>query len=122
MDSSSYDIKANHSNTSRRTWGISVDASFGKNANSLGNRSLNGLLPVKRCLPAVQPFAEWQVNTPNCSICNVALGKRRLKPRHHCRVCGKCVCSKCSPNFISLPHTPGTHRACKLCVAIVHKP
>lgn len=79
------------------------------------------MLPIKRCQPAVQPFAEWQINTSNCGICNAALGKRRFRPRHHCRVCGKCVCAKCASNFVRLPHAQGTHRACNLCVGIVHK-
>lgn len=92
----------------------------GQSINSLSKAA--GFLPIKPCLPAVQPFAEWEVNTPNCSICEARLGKRRLRRRHHCRVCGKCICSKCSPNFIALPNLKGTHRACKLCVGIVHMP
>jgi len=98
--------------------GMGSAGSGSMNRNSLGQPGV----PLKPCLPVVQPFASWEVNTAKCSICKAALGKRRFRRRHHCRVCGRCTCSKCAPNFVALPNMPGTHRACNLCVAIVHRP
>jgi hypothetical protein len=90
-----------------------------------------GLVPVKECsdmgvgsLPAWPVLASgqlpsaWQPNTPTCSMCNAELGKRHFRPRHHCRICGKCVCAACAPNFIALSNMKGPQRACTLCVSV----
>lgn len=53
----------------------------------------------------------------NCGICDAVLGKRRLRPRHHCRVCGKSVCNACSPNYVKIPDCEKVQRACDQCVA-----
>ncbi|CAE7597734.1 Kcnh7 [Symbiodinium microadriaticum] len=37
----------------------------------------------------------WDDDAENCSICSALLGRRRLRPRHHCRICGRCVCATC---------------------------
>lgn len=58
----------------------------------------------------------WQDNTHDCAVCAAKLGKRRFNPRHHCRSCGKCVCSKCSPNRVSLDGV-NMSRVCNLCVS-----
>lgn len=96
--------------------------SWGYKAGNLSFPQGVGLLPIKPCKPEVQPFAEWEVNTAHCGICNAALGKRNLRRRHHCRVCGRCICSTCSPNFVELPSMRGSQRVCILCIAIVHTP
>jgi len=62
--------------------------------------------------------AHWQENASHCGICAAALGKRRMKPRHHCRICGRCVCAFCSANSVTVAGSPGLHRACNPCVAI----
>lgn len=60
----------------------------------------------------------WQGNTSNCQICNVQLGKRFLKRRHHCRVCGRCVCSGCSPSNMQLIEgQKQVQRVCTPCAA-----
>eukprot|EP00929_Paragymnodinium_shiwhaense_P033961 TRINITY_DN18541_c0_g1_i1.p1 TRINITY_DN18541_c0_g1~~TRINITY_DN18541_c0_g1_i1.p1 ORF type:complete len:246 (-),score=37.61 TRINITY_DN18541_c0_g1_i1:365-1102(-) len=59
--------------------------------------------------------AAWSEDT-QCQICGTALGKRRLKPRHHCRICGQSVCSACSPNSIQLDDKKGMQRACTPCI------
>eukprot|EP00933_Yihiella_yeosuensis_P047929 TRINITY_DN4391_c1_g1_i7.p1 TRINITY_DN4391_c1_g1~~TRINITY_DN4391_c1_g1_i7.p1 ORF type:complete len:312 (-),score=29.63 TRINITY_DN4391_c1_g1_i7:333-1268(-) len=53
----------------------------------------------------------------SCTICGSLLGKRRLNPRHHCRVCGKLVCGSCSPNWVKLSDQRRVVRACTPCVA-----
>eukprot|EP00930_Biecheleria_cincta_P035118 TRINITY_DN24186_c0_g1_i2.p1 TRINITY_DN24186_c0_g1~~TRINITY_DN24186_c0_g1_i2.p1 ORF type:complete len:291 (+),score=63.46 TRINITY_DN24186_c0_g1_i2:11-883(+) len=54
----------------------------------------------------------------NCSICGAQLGKRRLNPRHHCRICGRCVCGACSPSSVQMQGAEGLQRVCTPCVNI----
>jgi hypothetical protein len=58
----------------------------------------------------------WEENTATCGICDARLGKRFFKRRHHCRMCGKCVCSSCSPSSILLDGEKQPQRTCKRCV------
>lgn len=60
--------------------------------------------------------ASWMEDTDKCTICNDKLGKRALNPRHHCRLCGRCVCNKCSPSTQEVEGCEGAQRVCKLCV------
>merc|ERR1712032_566012 len=39
--------------------------------------------------------------------------------RHHCRLCGRCVCSTCSPNFMSLEEGQRPQRVCSPCAGIM---
>jgi len=55
-------------------------------------------------------------NELNCGVCDARVGKRFLNPRHHCRDCGICVCSKCSPHSIRLPGKHGFQRVCTPCM------
>jgi len=59
----------------------------------------------------------WEENTAACSICGDALGKRRMNRRHHCRLCGKCVCAACSQSSLQLEGFKGLQRACQPCVS-----
>lgn len=59
----------------------------------------------------------WEENTPSCGVCGVRFQKLRMTRRHHCRVCGKCVCSACSPSTIQLEGHKALQRACTPCVA-----
>lgn len=65
--------------------------------------------------------AHWEENTSQCGLCQVKLGKRHLQPRHHCRICGLCVCASCSPSSVELPGLQGLHRACKQCIGNAQK-
>eukprot|EP00927_Polykrikos_kofoidii_P057261 TRINITY_DN51385_c0_g1_i1.p1 TRINITY_DN51385_c0_g1~~TRINITY_DN51385_c0_g1_i1.p1 ORF type:complete len:648 (-),score=113.84 TRINITY_DN51385_c0_g1_i1:34-1977(-) len=57
----------------------------------------------------------WEENVANCSVCDSKFSKRALRRRHHCRVCGKCVCSNCSPSTLQIKDV-GLVRTCNLCV------
>lgn len=63
----------------------------------------------------------WQDNTKNCSLCSVKLGKRYFKRRHHCRICGQCVCAPCSQSFIFVTGEKNLQRTCHECVAGIPK-
>jgi len=60
----------------------------------------------------VQPAAEFKLEKdedhPNCQQCGVAFGFPRPR-RHHCRVCGRVLCSKCSAKQVD------NDRACTAC-------
>mmetsp|Transcript_82904 Transcript_82904/g.146398 ORF Transcript_82904/g.146398 Transcript_82904/m.146398 type:complete len:569 (+) Transcript_82904:51-1757(+) len=60
----------------------------------------------------------WEENSSQCSICSSKIGRRNmtLSRRHHCRICGKCVCSTCSPSMIQFEAGQGLQRACTPCV------
>eukprot|EP00930_Biecheleria_cincta_P061868 TRINITY_DN473_c0_g2_i2.p1 TRINITY_DN473_c0_g2~~TRINITY_DN473_c0_g2_i2.p1 ORF type:complete len:424 (+),score=50.53 TRINITY_DN473_c0_g2_i2:179-1450(+) len=62
--------------------------------------------------------ARWDDDAEQCALCGCALGRRRLRPRHHCRICGRCVCAGCSPNVVQIGKD--LQRACTPCVAIAH--
>lgn len=55
----------------------------------------------------------WQGDTKTCSICQSKFGDV-MNRRHHCRMCGKCVCHDCSPNLIQVKGQPD--RVCNPCV------
>jgi len=56
----------------------------------------------------------WKPDVDSCEVCSTMFGI--MNRRHHCRVCGSCVCSLCSPNKISLPHVDDHPvRACVRC-------
>lgn len=56
-------------------------------------------------------------NAQLCAICKVVFSKARLKPRHHCRICGRSVCASCSPSSVQLEGYKKMERACTPCVA-----
>ncbi|CAK9021413.1 unnamed protein product [Durusdinium trenchii] len=71
---------------------------------------------------AVDPEAAGKVeedrrfqNADVCAVCSAALGKRWMRPRHHCRVCSQSVCASCSPSTIQLM-SEGLQRTCKTCI------
>lgn len=45
----------------------------------------------------------WHKDSTNCEVCQKGFGL--LRRRHHCRQCGACVCSSCSPfrTYVSQP-------------------
>jgi len=65
--------------------------------------------------------AQWMADTDKCTICNVKIGKMKLNPRHHCRLCGRCVCHKCSPSTTEVKKYEGPQRVCEKCVGKAFK-
>jgi hypothetical protein len=59
----------------------------------------------------------WEENKKNCSLCSKLIGKRHFARRHHCRTCGKCVCSACSPHLVAVSNLHGLQRVCTACVS-----
>jgi len=56
-----------------------------------------------------------------CSICSAKLGKRVLRPRHHCRLCNRLVCGQCCPSQMPLGGHQGRQIVCRDCTSIVEK-
>lgn len=98
---------------------------FGSVASSppcLGVRSETSSVVEDTAYGAVPCCERWDEDSESCSICHVLLGRRRLRLRHHCRICGRCVCGPCSPNMITVPgYSKDLQRACTPCLAIAHK-
>lgn len=87
-----------------------------------------GLSPVIVLPPWL---ATWQPDTANCARCNQAFS--RINPvrwRHHCRLCGGCVCDDCSPDRVRLKYPvqrpgsareTGVVRVCHACYLIFNR-
>lgn len=58
----------------------------------------------------------WQENSEACSVCKKHFGFMHLRRHHHCRVCGKNVCSRCSPARQCVPGYIQDQRVCLNCV------
>mmetsp|Transcript_18027 Transcript_18027/g.42132 ORF Transcript_18027/g.42132 Transcript_18027/m.42132 type:complete len:430 (+) Transcript_18027:83-1372(+) len=61
----------------------------------------------------------WMPDTSACQLCDAAFGMFGLKVRlrHHCRVCGRCVCAECSPTFAKLTGFNAVQRVCTPCIS-----
>merc|ERR1719409_191499 len=55
----------------------------------------------------------WQEDADKCSLCHRGIGALR---RHHCRICGRCVCAACSPSQVQLEGYTELERACTPCI------
>ncbi|CAJ1363526.1 unnamed protein product [Effrenium voratum] len=55
-------------------------------------------------------------NAETCALCSLALGKRYMRPRHHCRLCHLSVCAACSPSTIQMKGDSSLQRACNSCM------
>lgn len=60
--------------------------------------------------------AGWSEES-TCHVCSAVLSKRRLNPKHHCRVCNQTVCGTCSPSSVWLECEKGLQRVCNPCVS-----
>lgn len=56
-----------------------------------------------------------------CVVCESSLGKRKLNPKHHCRMCGSTVCAKCSQSQIRVDGEKSFQRACDPCASNARK-
>lgn len=73
-------------------------------------RLLQHLIAV---IPGEQPWIEH----PNCQKCKVKFGTRTRK--HHCRHCGRVVCSKCSGEQIVIKNESKPVRVCDDCFEVL---
>jgi hypothetical protein len=62
---------------------------------------------------SITPQSKWQPDTELCTICTRDFNLSRR--RHHCRVCGSCVCASCSPFELRLSSNQPTVRICSRC-------
>jgi len=65
--------------------------------------------------------AERDGEVKECRVCGLQLGKRYFRPAYNCSICGRAVCSKCSPSSINLEGWPNPQRCCTPCAAFAHK-
>jgi len=82
----------------------------GKGASPLVKGSLLGEGPTL----TVTNQSKWQPDTPSCTLCTREFGVLALR-RHHCRVCGACVCGSCSPFELRLDASKPPVRICSRC-------
>eukprot|EP00930_Biecheleria_cincta_P095182 TRINITY_DN87191_c0_g1_i1.p1 TRINITY_DN87191_c0_g1~~TRINITY_DN87191_c0_g1_i1.p1 ORF type:complete len:861 (+),score=94.98 TRINITY_DN87191_c0_g1_i1:86-2668(+) len=85
-------------------------------------RSQTDDFPPSILSAVTEPDAEASIeggeaDSGRCSLCDARLGKRRLNPKHHCRLCQRCVCGACSSASVPITGQPGLHRACNACVS-----
>ena len=99
---------------------LSVGGGSGEGANDLSMDTAIRPPPPSKAASDTQP--RWTANreAPRCELCKADF--HLLNWRHHCRKCGRCVCSECSPqaSWRPLPQFLGHEeptRHCKLCVA-----
>ena len=62
----------------------------------------------------------WQSwNSPFCGLCSIHF--TLVRRQHHCRTCGRAVCSACSPALAELPHLgyTGLQRVCIHCSSVL---
>ena len=60
---------------------------------------------------------KWQrdESVKNCTLCDLPFGAFHFRLRHHCRSCGKVVCSACSPRKAMVPGYTDEQRICIAC-------
>lgn len=87
----------------------SASASHSDSSSPVVRGSLTGEGPSL----TITPKGKWEGDTPACSLCTRDFGVTRR--RHHCRVCGKCVCASCSPFDIRLTSASPPVRLCSRC-------
>ncbi|KAH9420569.1 Zinc finger FYVE domain-containing protein 9 [Dermatophagoides pteronyssinus] len=80
----------------------------------------NGLTEEEQMLGKVRPFWIPDEDAQNCLHCDVRF--TLIKRRHHCRSCGKVLCSQCCNFKAQLPYLEYKEaRVCQLCYAILMK-
>jgi hypothetical protein len=62
---------------------------------------------------SITPPTAWAPDAASCGICTNSFGISRR--RHHCRICGGCVCGPCSPHQLQLAPTKPPVRVCTRC-------
>lgn len=81
---------------------------------------LQGLSEDQLILGKVQPFWVPDTDAPTCMICEMRF--TMVKRRHHCRACGKVLCSTCCSDKACLPYMSNKEaRVCKPCKSILER-
>ena len=78
--------------------------------------------PNPNAQPTTPPKWTADRDAPRCELCKADFSL--FNWRHHCRMCGRCVCAECSPQtswrplpeFFALTGNEKPQRNCKLCV------
>ena len=78
---------------------------------------------VHRMLESVIAPPVWLADhvASNCQMCRKQFGRLQFTRKHHCRMCGRIVCSTCSDQKRQIPKLGiDDHvRVCNLCSEIV---
>ena len=81
---------------------------------------LQGLSEDQLILGKVSPFWVPDAEAPVCMICDLKFNL--VKRRHHCRACGKVLCSLCCSEKFPLPYLEDKEaRVCKPCRGILER-
>lgn len=65
--------------------------------------------------------AHWEADATNCFRCEKVFNRAKMINRHHCRICGKNVCGKCSPSSLQLAGWPAPQRVCTTCASVTEQ-
>nr|CAD7592012.1 unnamed protein product [Timema genevievae] len=85
---------------------------------SLSDTLSDQLSPEERSLGKLPPFWVPDAEAPNCMLCDLKFTV--LKRRHHCRACGKVLCSKCCCLKSRLEYMENSEaRVCQPCFDIL---
>ena len=88
-------------------------AAAGGSARPSASPVVRGALAGEGPTLTVTPPSKWQPDTASCQLCTREFGLSRR--RHHCRVCGNCVCASCSPFELRLSAAKPPVRICSRC-------
>ena len=81
---------------------------------------LDGLSEDQLMFGKVQPFWVPDAEAPNCMICSTKFTV--VKRRHHCRSCGKVLCSNCCGDKYRLVYMEGKEgRVCTPCKTVLER-
>jgi hypothetical protein len=93
--------------------GSSAPAAKAGGGGALASPVVRGSLAGEGPTLSITPQSKWQPDTELCTICTRDFNLSRR--RHHCRVCGSCVCGSCSPFELRLSSNAPTVRICSRC-------
>jgi len=74
---------------------------------------------VRVCVECFEKRTQWVADShaQSCHLCELAFNTFTRR-KHHCRVCGNCVCDSCSKHRALIPEIDATRevRVCKSCI------
>lgn len=91
------------------------------NSQTINTRSIEERVSIneeEQKLGKIKPFWVPDTEASNCMHCDVKFTV--IKRRHHCRACGKVLCSQCCNQKTRLPHLDNKEaRVCQHCLAVL---